>query len=66
MKLKNLRTNIIIHGPILPEPVQRILVVPMGESIKIVGKGLKTDKVHEPDMGEYIQKIIGMRKQEKG
>ena len=48
MKPENLKPNIILQGPIFPEPVQVILIVPMGESIKIVGKGLKTGRVHEP------------------
>ncbi len=48
MKPENLKPNIILQGPIFPEPVQVILLVPMGESIKIVGKGLKPGRVREP------------------
>ena len=32
----------------LPEPVQVIVTVPLGASIKLIGKGLRTGQVHEP------------------
>ena len=48
MQLDQLKQGVIVRGPIFPEPVQVILVVPMGESIKLVGKGLDTGRVHEP------------------
>ena len=38
----------IVRGPILPEPVQVIVTIPMGDSIKLIGKGLRTGQVHEP------------------
>jgi superfamily II DNA or RNA helicase len=43
-----LKPNMIVRGPILPEPVQVIVTIPMGDSIKLVGKGLRTGQVHEP------------------
>ncbi len=43
----HLKPNITVHGPILPEPVQVIATVPLGNSIKLIGKGLKTNQVHE-------------------
>src|SRR3990172_8076528 len=46
--INSLKPNTIIRGPIFPEPVQVITVVPMGNSIKLVGKGLKTGQVHDP------------------
>ncbi len=42
-----LKTNVVLRGPILPEPVQILLTVPMGVNIKVVGKGLTTGLVHE-------------------
>lgn len=48
MDRDQLKPNIIIRGPIFPEPVQVIVIIPMGTSVKLVGKGLKTGKVHEP------------------
>ena len=37
-----------MRGPLLPEPVEVITTVPMGESVKLVAKGLHTGRVHEP------------------
>lgn len=48
MRLDQLKTNIIVRGAIFPEPVQVIVVVPMGEAVKLIGKGLTSGKVHEP------------------
>ena len=48
MHLDQLKPNIIVRGAIFPEPVQVIVVIPMGESVKLIGKGLTSGKVHEP------------------
>ncbi len=48
MQIDQLKPNVIVHGAIFPEPVQVIVVVPMGNSVKLIGKGLTTGKVHEP------------------
>src|SRR5437867_1234531 len=48
MQLEQLKPNVIVRGAIFPEPVQVILVVPMGNSVKLIGKGLTSGKVHEP------------------
>lgn len=48
MKREDIKPNIIVRGPIFPEPVGVITVVPMGDAIKLIGKGLTTGKVHEP------------------
>ncbi|MBI4516329.1 MAG: DUF3883 domain-containing protein [Deltaproteobacteria bacterium] len=48
MQLDQLKPNVIVRGPIFPEPVQVITTVVMGESVKLIGKGLKTGQVHEP------------------
>ena len=48
----------IVTGPMFSESVQVIVTIPMGESIKLVGKGLKTGKVHEPILDtEQLSKI---------
>src|SRR5204862_2906606 len=36
------------RGAIFPEPVQVLVVVPVGDSLKLIGKGLETGKVYEP------------------
>lgn len=38
----------VVEGPLLPEPVEVLVVVPIGASIKLIGKGLRTGQVHEP------------------
>jgi len=43
-----LQPNVIVTGPMLPEPVQVIVTVPLGASVKLIGKGLRTGQVHEP------------------
>jgi hypothetical protein len=48
MRFDQLKPNVVIRGPIFPEPVQIIVTVPMGTSVKLVGKGLVTGRVHEP------------------
>lgn len=48
MKTEDIKPNIIVSGPFFPELIQIIMVVLMGDSIKLIGKGLTTGKVHEP------------------
>lgn len=48
MKPGELKPNIIVTGPIFSEPVQIIIATPLGNSIKLIGKGIHTGQVHEP------------------
>jgi len=48
MEIDQLKPNITVRGPIFPEPVQIITIIPMGDSVKLIGKGLNTGQVHEP------------------
>jgi superfamily II DNA or RNA helicase len=48
MNPEDLKPNIIVRGPVFPEPVKVIRVVPMGGSIKLVGEGMTTGRVHQP------------------
>jgi superfamily II DNA or RNA helicase len=48
MVLDQLKPNVIVRGPIFPEPVQVIVTIPMGGSVKLVGKGLNSNLIHEP------------------
>ncbi len=43
-----LRQGVIVSGPLFPEPVQVILCTPLGESVKLIGKGLDSGRVYEP------------------
>ncbi len=40
MKIEELKPNVIVQGPIFPEPVQVIVAIPVGDSVKLGGKGL--------------------------
>ena len=48
MNPQDLKPNIVVRGPMFPEPVKIIRVVPMGGSIKLVGQGMTTGLVHQP------------------
>ena len=48
MKADQLRANVVVRGSIFPEPVQVIVTIPMGDAIKLVGKGLNSGRVYEP------------------
>jgi len=48
MNLERLKLNAIAHGPVFPEHVKIIAVVPMGSSVKIIAEGLESGKVHQP------------------
>ena len=46
--IARLAPNVIVTGPTLSEPVQVIVTVRLGASVKLIGKGLRTGQVHEP------------------
>ena len=48
MNTETLTPGKIVQGPLFPEPVQVIVTVPMGGSVKLIGKGLRSGKVYEP------------------
>jgi hypothetical protein len=48
MLLDQLKPNIIVRWPNFPEPVQVIVAIAMGTSVKLIGKGLNTNRAHEP------------------
>jgi superfamily II DNA or RNA helicase len=48
MLAHQLKPNVIVHGPLFPEPVQVIVATPLGAAVKLVGKGLRTSQVYEP------------------
>jgi hypothetical protein len=43
-----IRPGVIVSGPFLPESLDVLVVVPMGESLKIIGKGLLTGLARDP------------------
>src|SRR6266567_724872 len=44
----SLRPGSVVRGPTLPEPVEVLALVPLGESVKIIGRGLETGLTHDP------------------
>src|SRR4051812_12572036 len=46
------RVGTIISGPLLPEPIELLAVVPLGDSVKLIGKGLKTGLVRDPVLSQ--------------
>ena len=65
MLLDQLKPNIIVRGPIFPEPVQVIVAIPMGTSVKLVGKGLNTNQVHEPILSaEQLAQLVSTPEKE--
>src|SRR5208337_1220370 len=65
MLLDQLKPNIIVRGPIFPEPVQVIVAIPMGTSVKLVGKGLNTNQVHEPILSaEQLAQLVSSPERE--
>ena len=47
-KMESLKPGMIVRGTIFPEPVKVIATVPMGDSIKIIGEGMESGRVHQP------------------
>jgi hypothetical protein len=45
---EELKQNVTVYGPLFPEPVQIIIAVPMGSSVKLIGKGVGSRSVYEP------------------
>ncbi|MCT7960011.1 DUF3883 domain-containing protein [Laspinema sp. D1] len=47
MQPQQLKPNAIVTGSLFPEPVQVIVTIPLGNSLKLIGKGLQTHQVYE-------------------
>lgn len=41
-----LKSNMVLRGPVCPEPVRVIVAVPMEDFVKPLGKGLRSGHVH--------------------
>src|SRR5215468_9172040 len=48
MSLPSLRPGSIVRGPTLPEAVEVLALVPLGDSLKVIGRGLTTGLTHDP------------------
>lgn len=47
MDIPQLRPGAIVRGPVFPEAVEVIATFPMGDSLKLVGRGLESNQVRE-------------------
>jgi len=48
MTIAEIQVGSIITGPLLPESVEVLAIVPLGDCIKLIGKGCKTGLVRDP------------------
>src|SRR3989475_511826 len=59
MNANELKPGIIVRGPVLPEPIEVLVVTLLGDVIKIVGAGQKTGQVHQrvlnPDQLQLLE-----------
>lgn len=47
MNVDQLKPNAVIRGPLFSEPVQIAAIIPMGNVVKLLGKGLKTGQFYD-------------------
>lgn len=52
MNKNELKPNMIVTGPLFPEPIQIIVIIPMGSATKLVGKGVRSGQVYEPVLSD--------------
>jgi len=48
MNHKHIKPGNIVTGPTLPEPIEVLATVPMGEALKVIGRGRNTGMTHDP------------------
>lgn len=48
----NLKPNAVVKGPLFQEDIKVVAVIPMGDVIKLIGKGLKTGMFYEPVLND--------------
>ncbi|MCP4397707.1 MAG: hypothetical protein GY801_10460 [bacterium] len=44
------KPNVIVQGPMLPEPVKIATIQELGDTLKLIGEGLHTGKFHSPSL----------------
>jgi superfamily II DNA or RNA helicase len=47
MDIDQLKPNLVLRGALFPEPVQVITTIPLGQSVKLIGQGLRTNQVYQ-------------------
>ncbi len=65
MPFEQLKPNVVVTGLILPEPVKVIATVPLGDAVKLIGQGLRTNQIHQPVLtaGQVASLIITPEKE---
>ena len=48
MTNETIRVGAVVSGPLLPEAVEVVALIPLGDSLKLIGKGLKTGLLRDP------------------
>jgi superfamily II DNA or RNA helicase len=43
-----LKPDVVVTGPAFSEPIQIITTVQVGDAVKLIGRGLRTNQVHDP------------------
>ena len=46
--INDIQPGSIVRGPTLPEPVEVLATAPMGDALKIIGRGMQTGMTHDP------------------
>ncbi len=55
----------MVRGPTLPEPVEVLAVLPFGDSLKIIGRGLETGLTHDPILSPSQQAALEVSTERK-
>jgi hypothetical protein len=57
--VEGLEAGAIVTGPLLPEPIEVLATVPMGSALKVIGRGLRTNQVHQPVLdAEQVAQLL--------
>jgi len=65
MQIEQLKQNVIVQGPVFQEPILVSITIPVGESVKIIGKGLKTGQFYDSILtSEQVSKLEASPEQE--
>jgi len=59
MKAPSINPGSIVQGPTLPEPIEVLATVSMGNSLKVIGRGMQTGMTHDPVLSpEQLAQLV--------
>ena len=65
MKHNSIHPGSIVQGPTLPEPIEVLATVPMGDAMKVIGRGMQTGLTHDPVLTpEQLTQLVVSAEQE--